>query len=85
MTRFTVTWLEDAQNELAELWLEANDRSAITSATHAIDRELAEDAASKGEDVSEGLRSLTVPPLRVIFAVSEDDRIVEVMQAKPSP
>jgi hypothetical protein len=80
MTRFTVAWVQSVEDELIEIWLSATDRNAITSATHAIDRELGLDAESKGEDLSEGLRSLNVPPLRVLFTVSTDDRLVEVVR-----
>ena len=80
MTRYTVAWVQSVEDELIEIWLGASDRNAITSATHAIDRELGSDAESKGEVLSEGLRSLNVPPLRVIFTVSTDDRLVEVVR-----
>jgi mRNA-degrading endonuclease RelE of RelBE toxin-antitoxin system len=78
MMRYTVVWLKSADDELVELWLSASDRSAITAATLEVDRQLAVDASSKGEPLSEGLRAFSIPPLRVIFAVNEDDRLVEV-------
>ena len=80
MTRYTVVWVRSVEDELVEIWLADNDRNAITSATHAIDRELGVDADSKGEDLAEGLRSINIPPLRVIFTVSTDDRLVEVVR-----
>jgi hypothetical protein len=82
MTRYTVVWVQSAIDALADLWLQSADRNAIAQATHEIDHELAEDASTKGRDLSEGLRSLRVPPLKVIFAVNEDDRIVEVLVAR---
>ncbi|HEX6986422.1 MAG TPA: hypothetical protein VF170_13650 [Planctomycetaceae bacterium] len=78
MTRFTVVWHRAACEELTRLWVRRSDRAALTHATHRIDSELAEDANRKGAEVSEGLRQLTVAPLRVLFVVREDDRIVEV-------
>jgi hypothetical protein len=30
MIRFTVVWHEDAQNQLAEIWIRAADRHAVT-------------------------------------------------------
>lgn len=80
MTRYTVVWVQSVEDELVEIWLSADDRNAITSATDTIDRELGMDAESKGEDAAEGLRSLIVSPLRVIFTVKTDDRIVEVVR-----
>ncbi len=80
MTRYTVVWVQSVEDELVEIWLAAQDRNAIAAATHAIDLELGTDADSKGDDVAEGLRSLNVPPLRIIFTVSKDDRLVEVVR-----
>jgi hypothetical protein len=80
MTRYTVVWVLSVEDELVELWLAANDRNDITAATHAVDQELGLDAGLKGEDLAEGLRSLNIPPLRIIFTVSEDDRLVEVVR-----
>lgn len=82
MSRYTVVWVQSAQEELAELWLNAPDRNAVTLATSAIDRELGENARSKGSELSEGLRSLFVPPLKALFTMREDDRIVEVLRVR---
>jgi len=81
--RYTVVWPGGAQDELAELWLAAADRGAVAAAANAIDVELSEDATIKGVDLSEGLRILFAPPLRVLFAVREDDRVVEVLRVRP--
>jgi hypothetical protein len=78
MIGYTVTWHREAEEELAELWLFDADRNAITAAVCAIDLALANDAASKGEAVAEGLRSLIAPPLRVLFVVREADRVAQV-------
>jgi hypothetical protein len=78
MTRYTVTWVKSAQNELATIWTQATDRQAVTDAADAIDRELSVDAPTKGQPVSEGLRALVIDPLRVLFSASEPDRLVEV-------
>ena len=80
MTRYTVVWVQSVEDELVELWLAANDRNDVTAATHAIEKELGSDAASKGGDLAEGLRALNMPPLRVIFTVRKDDRLVEVVR-----
>jgi hypothetical protein len=46
MTRFTVVWHEGAHEELAEVWINARDRNAVTAAAHLIDVELSQDAAT---------------------------------------
>lgn len=55
MTRYTVVWVEGAERELANLWLDATDRRAVTDAADEIDRALARDATTKGLDLREGL------------------------------
>jgi plasmid stabilization system protein ParE len=84
MTRYTVVWVRSAQDELTEVWLSASDRQAVTLAAHLIETELAVDAARKGSELREGLRSFYVPPLKVIFAVYDDDRMVEVLRLRTS-
>jgi hypothetical protein len=79
MTRFTVVWHQKAQDELATLWIEAADRAAVASAAGAIDRCLTSDADGKGTPIIDVIRQFTVPPLRVLFAVSEPDRMVRVL------
>ena len=78
MTRYTVVWTREAQDQLAILWLNSLDPARMTRAADEIDRLLAIDPLLQGFEVREGLRGLIVPPLRVIFAVKESDRIVEV-------
>ncbi len=79
MTRYTVVWVQSAQEELAELWINAEDRNAVSAAAELIDQELCNDPLDKGRELSEGLRSLIAAPLKAIFSVIEDDRIVEVI------
>jgi hypothetical protein len=77
MTRYTVVWHQMAQDRLALLWLSAEDRSQVSAAANAIDQELAEDPTTRGVEVSPGLFELTALPLRVLFQVSEPDRLVK--------
>jgi hypothetical protein len=82
MTRYTVAWVKSAQDELAELWLAAEDRAAVTAAADEIDDELSVEAQSRGVELSEGLRALFCAPLRVIFTVRENDRVAEVLRVR---
>ena len=84
MTRYTVVRHREARDELARLWLEAQDRKAVQLAASAVDRHLATDAPEKGTVVPDRLRQLVLPPLRVIFAVSEPDRMVRVLEVLQS-
>lgn len=82
MTRFTVVWVQGARDDLTEAWLVASDRNAVTTATTRIDAALAVDPHRQGFELAEGLRALFAPPLKVIYAVREDDRIVEVLRVR---
>lgn len=79
MTRYTVVWHQAALDLLAQLWIEAEDRNAVGMAANAVDRSLANDAESKGAPATGAIRQFTVSPLRVLFAVSEPDRLVKVV------
>lgn len=76
---YTVLMTPDAEQELADIWLQATDRDAVTRASNTIDRLLAIDPLNEGESRSRGRRILFVPPLGVIFAVREDDRCVDIL------
>lgn len=79
MTRYTVVWHNDARDQLAELWVNASDRQSVTLAANAIDRHLANAAESKGIGVEGDLRQVVIPPLRLLFSVSEADRMVKIL------
>ncbi len=48
--KWTVVWVDNSEDELADIWLRADDRSAITSAAYRIEHELRQNADQKGED-----------------------------------
>jgi plasmid stabilization system protein ParE len=77
--RFTVTWHPSAEQELAEIWLQASDQGAISTAANAIDQLLAVNPAMQGEEFY-GDRLLVVLPLAVTFTASEPDRTVRILQ-----
>jgi len=77
--RFTVTWHPSAERELAEIWIAATDRQAITQAAHVIDQHLASDPLAQGEEFY-GDRILVTLPLAVTFGVNEQDRTVQILQ-----
>jgi len=79
MTLYTVVWHFDAQDQLAEIWLASSSRNAVTQAAHRIDTILGTNPDSKSRPIADNLRKLTVAPLQVLFAVSESDRIVKII------
>ena len=79
MKRFRVTWHPDARNELAQIWLAAEDRAAVADAANRIDTVLGDDPEAAGDDFY-GDRILVERPLAVTFVVRPDDRWVQVLQ-----
>ncbi|MDZ4688618.1 MAG: hypothetical protein SH850_26390 [Planctomycetaceae bacterium] len=82
MKPFTLVWDELAIDELAEIWESAKDRRAITRASAQIDGLLKATGQQAGIEIQEGLRSLTVLPLRVIFTASAEDCLVTVYRVR---
>ena len=68
--------------KLADIWIKASDRQAVTDAVDAIDRLLSLDAMKLGRPVGDGLRVLLKRPIEVLFEVSVDDRIARVIAVK---
>jgi hypothetical protein len=77
--RYTVVWVPEVEQDLADLWMNAPDRKAVTAAADQIDDLLRTDPEQQGESRPEG-RVLLIPPLGVFFHVLEQDRIVRVVQ-----
>lgn len=47
MSRYTVVWWPATLDELTQLWLESDDRAAVTADSREVDRRLAEQAIKK--------------------------------------
>ena len=75
--RFTVIWSQAAQSQLAELWVNATDRNAVTRASHQIDQLLAIDPDQQGIDFY-GDWLLVVTPLQVVYRIIPADMQVVI-------
>jgi len=78
MSHYTVVWARLAQDQLAELWLAAQNRQWITAAADYIERSLRQDPYRGSTRSTESLFELVVAPLSVAFTISDDDRRVTV-------
>ena len=76
---YTVIWTDTAEQTLTTVWLDANDRAAVTDAANEIDQRLRTDPRVQGESREKGRRILLVPPLGVKFRVLQPDCIVQVL------
>jgi plasmid stabilization system protein ParE len=83
--KYTVVWKPSARQRLADVWIAAHDRGAVTSAADVIDRVLRDDPSEEGESRGGAARILIVPPLAVVYDVREEDRLVEVLSVRALP
>lgn len=77
--RYTVVWDPEAEDELARLWMQSFVQRDITSAANAIDIALRDDPLGKGIILDHRKYELYLYPLRVLFKVTESDRLVQVL------
>jgi hypothetical protein len=80
---FRVRWAMSALNELTNLWVSAGSerRRAITSATQAVDRELAFNPQDKGESrADDDARIFFAPPLGILFQVDQPRAIAHIVR-----
>jgi hypothetical protein len=78
---FRVEWLQEAVDELAGIWTQADSssRQAVTAATHALDEELQANPYRQSESRDDEERVLFVYPLAVQVEVDLQRRIVWVL------
>ncbi|HEX7449486.1 MAG TPA: hypothetical protein VF306_18155 [Pirellulales bacterium] len=84
MKNYSIKWLTSALNELAELWLNAADRSEVNASLDAIESRLEESPTEWGEELAEDLRSFSSGTVRVLFYVIEPAKVVRVVAAIPA-
>jgi plasmid stabilization system protein ParE len=77
--KYTVQWTQTAERFLAEVWLDAADRDAVTRAAHALDQTLRNDAHLQGESREGNVRILFESPLAAHVEVLPDDRTAFVL------
>jgi hypothetical protein len=83
-TRYTVTSTDAADNQLSSLWVNyPAEHAGITRASNQIDVLLRHDADQRGQSAPEPgaptRRYIDVFPIRVVFDVSEPDRLVQIV------
>ncbi|MCI0378819.1 MAG: type II toxin-antitoxin system RelE/ParE family toxin [Gemmataceae bacterium] len=76
---YQVVWSDEALDNLAAIWMQAADRSAVNASQNKIDELLRRDPWNNGSAVREGLFALDVPPLRGVYEISDADLRVSVV------
>ena len=75
---YTVVWLPVSLDELAEIWLLAPDRNAVTRAVAAIDAALGTAPHTAGAVLFDTVYEFTRAPLGVEYEASDADRLVTI-------
>jgi len=75
-----VGWVKTAEDELADIWLRAPDRDAITAAASVIDQRLERDPYDKSESREDGERIAFEKPLAVRYRVIPEQWLVTVLR-----
>ena len=69
--KWTVSYLPNAADELAAIWLAAANRQAVTDAANLIGRQIQQDPLNAGESRGGISRVVCEAPLAVFFDVNE--------------
>jgi hypothetical protein len=73
--KYTVLWRPLAEEQLAELWMNARDREEVAQAADRIDAKLKSDPMADSESRTGNRRIMFVEPLVAFYDVREDDRL----------
>lgn len=82
MSAFQVDYSRDAEDDLANYWLAAPDRTAVTRAERIIFDKLQADPFGNGRNVAEGLYRIVEAPLAMYYTINADDRRVVVERTR---
>jgi hypothetical protein len=79
---YTVIWEPPAENNLADAWIVAQDRTAIThAASHRLDLALASDPYAIGFATGSSVNRTAIDlPLGIDYEIIEDDKKVRVLR-----
>jgi plasmid stabilization system protein ParE len=78
--KYSVIWSPRAEHLLAEIWMTAADRAAVTQSARDIDRLLETRPMDIGESRESGRRIYFSPPLGIAYSVRPDDLQVRVLR-----
>ena len=76
--KWIVLYRPSAQNQLADIWLNAPDPQDVADTADAIDQVLASNPLEAGESRDGNSRIIIARPLSVLYDVYPDDALVEV-------
>ena len=86
---FTVEWLDEALQQLAAIWVDADDPAAVTAASHRLEQSIRADPLGAGESRDGDDRVVFDPPLALLYRVYPQQRSALVVSVgwsrRPGP
>jgi hypothetical protein len=79
--RYTVVWTLRAEKELAQVWLEASDKSQLSAVANELERLLRENDAARRASGVGNIGVLGIAPLSVAYAISDADHLITIFTA----
>ena len=76
--RWTLTYLQSAQDQLATIWMNAPDQADVSRAANLIEQRLRKNPYSFSESRDDNSRVMIEAPLALNYDVRDDDRLVTV-------
>lgn len=74
---FSIRWRQEAEEQLADVWLRSSARSEVVAAVREMESHLCQWPVSQAEHLSEGLWRLEASPILAYFSVEPDlNRII---------
>jgi hypothetical protein len=80
--KWKIFWSNEADEELANIWLRTSEKDLVSRASAQIERELAADPTKAGESRSESTRVVFCLPLVVTFVLHPEQRAVQVTHVR---
>ncbi len=81
--KYRVLFTKSAQSELAQIWIDAEDRAAVTAASFAVQGLLESRPLQTGESRKSSVNRIVIaPPLLFEYIVIEDDKKVRVIHVR---
>ncbi|WP_425617826.1 hypothetical protein NA78x_001515 [Anatilimnocola sp. NA78] len=80
---YAVNFSLEAVEEIMRITMASPAKAAVINASKQLQEALKENPADAGMHLSEGLYYIDCEPLRAFYAISADERLVEVVNVKP--
>ena len=79
---YSIVWSESAEDELTDIWINAENQRSITNTCNEIENKLSKDPLQISVTLSEGLYAYQVDSLRIIFELQSEKHLVLILKVR---